>query len=71
MNRVASERKITNMTQADLASQVNVDPSTVARWERGGNIPQDKLIEMRSVFRCDIDWLLGVSDERRTIGAAA
>ena len=71
MNRVAAERKLINLTQAELASRLDVDPSTVGRWEGGGSIPQDKLIEMRSTFCCDIDWILGVSNRRRTGGVAA
>lgn len=46
---------------------MSVDRSTVVRWEGGGNIPQDKIIDMRSLFGCDIDWLLGVSAERLTV----
>ena len=67
MNRVCSERKLKGWTQQDLAEQLGVDKSTVVRWEGGGNIPQDKIIGMRSLFNCDIDWLLGVTDERVTV----
>lgn len=67
MNRVCSERVMKGWTQKDLATHLGVDRSTVVRWEGGGNIPQDKIIEMRSLFRCDIDWLLGVSDMRQAV----
>lgn len=67
MNRVSSERKLKSWTQKDLADRLNVDKSTVVRWEGGGNIPQDKIIAMRGLFSCDIDWLLGVSEERITV----
>ena len=65
MNRVRAERNMQGWTQAELAQKINVDPSTVTRWENGGSIPEQKLIEMRNVFRCDIDWLLGLTEERR------
>lgn len=67
MNRVCAERKNLGLTQAELAELVDVDQSTVVRWESGGSIPQEKMIKMRSLFSCDIDWLVGVSDERKTI----
>lgn len=67
MNRVCGERKNLGLTQVELAELVDVDQSTVVRWESGGNIPQEKMVKMRSLFGCDIDWLIGVSDERKTI----
>lgn len=67
MNRVCSERNNMGWTQAELAEKVGVDQSTVVRWEAGGSIPQEKMVKMRSLFCCDIDWLIGVSDERKTV----
>lgn len=69
MNRVSSERALKGLTQVELAEALRVDPSTVNRWEGGGSIPEKKLIEMRGLFNCDIDWLLGLSDERQAIKA--
>ena len=67
MNRVCVERKNLGLTQVELAELVDVDQSTVVRWESGGSITQEKMVKMRSLFGCDIDWLIGVSDERKTI----
>ena len=67
MNRVCVERKNLGLTQVELAELVDVDQSTVVRWESGGSIPQETMVQMRSLFGCDIDWLIGVSDERKTI----
>lgn len=67
MNRVCAERKNLGLTQAELAKEVGVDQSTVVRWEAGGSIPQEKMVRMRSLFGCDLDWLIGVSDDRKTI----
>lgn len=67
MNRVCVERKNLGLTQVELAELVDVDQSTIVRWESGGSIPQEKMVKMRSLFGCDIDWLIGVSDERKTI----
>lgn len=67
MNRIRAERCNKGWTQADLAKQVDVDASTVVRWESGGSIPDKKLVKMRELFCCDIDWLLGLSHDRRTV----
>lgn len=67
MNRVCAERKNLGLTQAELAKEVDVDQSTVVRWEAGGSIPQEKMVKMLSLFGCDLDWLLGVSDDRKTV----
>lgn len=67
MNRVCVERKNLGLTQAELAKEVNVDQSTIVRWEAGGSIPQEKMVKLRGLFGCDLDWLLGVSDDRKTV----
>ena len=67
MNRVCVERKNLGLTQVELAELVDVDQSTVVRWESGGSIPQEKMVKLRRLFGGDIDWLIGVSDERKTI----
>lgn len=67
MNRVCAERKNLGLTQAELAEKIEVDQSTIVRWEAGGSIPQEKMVKMRTLFGCDLDWLVGVSDERKTV----
>lgn len=67
MNRVCAERKNLGLTQAELAEKIEVDQSTIVRWEAGGSIPQEKMVKMRTLFGCDLDWLIGVSDERKTV----
>lgn len=67
MNRVSAERKLKGLTQEQLAQNLAVDRTTIVRWETGESIPDKKLVAMRDVFGCDIDWLLGLSDERRTV----
>lgn len=67
MNRIASERKLLGMTQGELARELNVDTSTIVRWENGGSVSQSALIQMRSLFGVDLDWLLGLSDTRNKL----
>jgi DNA-binding XRE family transcriptional regulator len=38
-HRLVNHRKAHGMTQKDFAGQIGVDPSTLARWERGERIP--------------------------------
>lgn len=64
---IRSERVRLGWTQADLARRLSVDASTVNRWEKGGAVTQDCLIKMRNLFGCTIDWLLGLTDERKPI----
>lgn len=67
MNRIASERALLGINQYELADRLDASKTTVSNWEKGGSINQAALIKMREVFGCDIDWLLGLSNERKTI----
>ena len=42
---VARRRKERNMTQADLASKIQVTDKAVSRWERGLGFPDIHIIE--------------------------
>lgn len=68
MLNIASERKRKNMRQEDLAKELGVSKSTVARWEQGALPPYgSELIKMHDIFGCSTDYLLGISDERKTV----
>lgn len=67
MNRILSERVMKGWDQQELADRAGVSKTTVSNWESGGNIQQYNLTSLRSLFCCDIDWLLGLTDERRTV----
>ena len=67
MNRVCEIRKSMGWTQEELAEKVGVDRTTIVRWESGGSIPDRKLVQMRGLFGCDVDWILGLSDECRAV----
>ncbi|MDR3402035.1 MAG: helix-turn-helix transcriptional regulator [Chthoniobacter sp.] len=40
--RLVNRRTALGITQKEFARQIGVDPSTLARWERGERIPADK-----------------------------
>lgn len=67
MNRIASERTLLKLTQAQLGDLIGVSGQTVMRWENGDPVNSRYLGRLRSVFRVDLDWLCGFSDERRVV----
>ena len=57
--RIKKLRKEYNLTQENLAEKVNVNRTTVAKWENGSLIPlNDTLIELSRIFNISIDELL-------------
>lgn len=52
-------RKMTNMTQEELAERMDVTRQTVSKWEIGTALPEvDKLVALCEMFNCSIDQLL-------------
>ena len=57
--RIKKLRKEHNLTQEELAEKVNVNRTTVAKWENGSLIPlNDTLVELSKTFNISIDELL-------------
>ena len=49
-------REKANLTQESLAKLINVDRSTIAKWETGEASPRsDKLPTLANVLNCTID----------------
>jgi transcriptional regulator with XRE-family HTH domain len=48
--RIADSRRLLGMTQKELARRLGIDPSTLARWERGERQPSKALLEKLTVF---------------------
>ena len=56
MNIIAELRKKAGMTQLKLSEFLNVDRSTVAKWESGEAKPTaDKLPKIAKILNCKID----------------
>lgn len=52
-------RKMTNMTQEELAEKMNISRQTVSKWELGAILPEvEKLVELCEIFNCSVDQLL-------------
>lgn len=57
-------RKNSNMTQEELAEQLNVARQTVAKWENGEGTPNiDDCIKMAEIFQITVDDLIRDMDE--------
>lgn len=56
MNIIQNLRNKNNLTQEQLALKLNVDRSTIAKWETGEAMPRaDKLPELARILECTID----------------
>ena len=67
-SNIKSERARLDLTQGELASLLNVDESTVRRWEcDASSLKAGNLKRMCSIFNCSTDYILGLTDERTPI----
>lgn len=68
MTNIKSERVRMGLTQKKLADRLDVDERTVSNWESETTpVPSTKAVEMSGIFGCSIDYLFGLSDERKTV----
>ena len=59
MNRIKAERLSRKLSQDELAKMLNIDRSTIARWESGEMRPRaSKLLKLSEIFDCSVDDLL-------------
>ena len=59
MNRIKELRKQKNMTQKELAKQLQIADSTLSYWEQGRYEPDiDALKQLSSFFQVSIDYIL-------------
>ena len=60
-------RLAANLTQKDVAEELNVDRSTVSYWENGSAMPRaEQLPKLADLFHCTIDALFGRDEARDT-----
>ena len=65
MNRVRELRVARELKQYDLAAELRVDQSTVARWERNvGSIPDEKKLALAELFGVSVEHLMGWDREQ-------
>lgn len=64
MNQFAVFRKKAALTQAEVAKVLNIDTSTVAKWETGSSLPRsDKLPVLARMYGCTLDELLACDEK--------
>ena len=56
-------RKSRELTQEQLAEQLNVSRQSISKWESGQVIPEvEKIVELSKVFDVTVDYLLKPSE---------
>lgn len=66
--RLKKLREDADMLSKDLASEINVEPSTITNWEKGNRSPkEDMLVRIADYFDCSVDYLLGRTDNKNAI----
>lgn len=56
-------RKSRELTQEQLAEQINVSRQSISKWESGQVIPEvEKIVELSKVFDVTVDYLLKPSE---------
>lgn len=63
-NQIKKHRTKLNLTQSDLAKEMNVSRQTISKWELENSYPDiESLIHLSKVFNVTVDSLLGLSNE--------
>lgn len=61
--RLKALRAQHGLTQIALSEELNLDRTTIAKWESGTSFPNvDTLIVLSKRFKCSLDWLLGLEN---------
>ena len=70
MNNIESERRRLGLTQEELGVLVGKGRATIIRWEADPLcITGTYLVKLAELFKCSIDYLLGLTSERTPQGA--
>jgi len=65
MVRVREERLRANLTQEELSAKIGISVHTISAWENGKQMPSASVaLQLRDIFGCSVDYLLGLVDER-------
>jgi transcriptional regulator with XRE-family HTH domain len=67
-DRLKELREYADLTQEELANKIGVSRYTILRYESGKIEPNlDKVIALAKLFDISIDYLLGYSDNKKSI----
>lgn len=63
--RIKSSRAAQNISQKDLANQVEVSPSAINQYEKGEKVPSTgTLVKLAEALDISADYLLGASNKK-------
>ncbi len=63
-NKIHQLRKISGMTQEQLAEKLNVSRQTISKWESGGTMPDlESMVKIGRMFQISLDELLLKGEE--------
>ena len=66
INRLKEIREDKDLYQIDIAKVLNITQSQYSLYENGIRlIPVDKLVKLAKYYKTSIDYLLGLTDERK------
>ncbi len=61
--RLTELRKEKDISQTELAKQLNISVACINRWEKNLRVPNiDSLILLCKYFSCSADYMLGLED---------
>ena len=68
LERLSFIREDKDMKQSELATIIDVNQSTISRWEKSSEIPSlEKLNKIANYFNISLDYLLHLSDKKTAI----
>ena len=66
-NKINQLRKLSGMTQEQLAEKLNVSRQTVSKWETGSTFPDiESVVKVSEIFRVSLDDLLKEGEKSMT-----
>lgn len=64
--RIKELRTEHNLTQREVAEHLQIHRSVYSRYERGVlSIPVGVAVELADLYQCSLDYLAGLTDEKR------
>lgn len=67
---IKAERVRLGLSQEEVAENLGIHVNTLRQWESGKSVPNImNLIKLTDFYKCNSDWLLGLTDERWPVSA--
>ena len=65
--RLQEQRLNMKLSQKEVAKEIGVSPSIISNYESSERTPSvENLMELAGLYRCSVDYLLGISSSSRT-----